>query len=217
MADYYGPTPPPDPTLAAVGKKYKALSPYMAQSEIVQSPKAPGDDRHLEFYPPYESDNPKPGKITFELFDKMAPQDKENAVAADALHYLGGYSDAAGQKPVDPQWLKMKNELMSYRSAPQRAIDQEVYDGGHDPGDSMDAWLQRSRADAYVRAGVFPAQNPEWQLPEGDPEGPTPDQRAIYAKMGAYLRNGATEPPPFEPDESARAQAIANGAVGRTK
>lgn len=212
MADYFGPQ---DPTLANVATKYKALAPYMGQSEIVQSPKAAGDDRHLEFYPPHESDNPRPGKITFELFDKMAPQDKENAVAADALHYLGGYSDPAGKQPVDPQWLKMKNELMSYRSPGQQAMDQREFTQDHAPGDTMDSWMQRSRADAYVRAGVFPEQNPEWQLPEGDPEGWTPDQRAIFAKMGSYLRNGATEPPPFEPDE--RAQNIANGAIGRAK
>lgn len=205
MADYFGPQ---DPTLAAVASKYKALSPYMSQAEIVQSPKAKGDDRHLEFYPPYESDNPRPGKITFELFDQMAPHQRENAVAADALHYLGGYSDAGGQHPVDPQWLKMKNELMSYRSPAQLTMDAGEYQQSRAPDDTMDSWLQRSRADAYVRAGVFPEDNPDWQRPAGDPEGWTPDQVATFAKMQSYLRNGATEPPPFEPDVRAIAGAI---------
>lgn len=207
--DWYGqrkPMPPPDPTLAAVGQKYKALSPYMAQGEIVDSSGKPGaGDRHLEFYPPYESDNPRPGKITFELFDKMNPQQREGAVAADALHYLGGYSDAESTRPVDPAWLKMKNELMGMRSPRQLAIDTNEAKN-LEPGDTPDRWLQRSRADAYVRGGVFPEQNPEWQ----EPGFFTPEQLAHFEKMRAYLRNGATEPPAFDP-YAEKPRAIAKG------
>jgi hypothetical protein len=203
--NYYG--PPSDPTLAAVGQKYKALAPHMAQSEIIRSPKAKGDPRGLEFYPPYESENPRPGKITFELFNKMNPRQTEGAVAADALHYLGGYSDPEQTKPVDPQWLKMKNEMMSFRSPAQRGVDERAFAGGHEPGDTIDKWTDRNRADAYMRAGAFPEQNPEWQLPKGDPEGWTPQQEELIAKMNAYLHTGGTEPPPFEPDDRARSMA----------
>lgn len=194
-----------DPTLAAVADKYKALAPHMDNAAIVDSSAQakPGDDRHLEFYPPYESDNPRPGKITFELFDKMSPKQREDAVAADALHHLGGFQDKAQTKPVDPTWLKMKNELMGMRTPAQLEVDKRAFAEGHDPGDTMDAWLQRNRADAYARAGVFPAQNPEWwSLPKGDPEGWTPEQLAHFEKMRTYLKNGATEPPPFEPQKT---------------
>ena len=195
-----------DPTLNAIAQKYKALAPYMAQSEIVQSPKVPGDQRGLEFYPPYESDNPRPGKITFELFDQMNPQQREGAVAADALHHLGGYADEAHTQPVDPAWLKMKNELMGMRSPRQLKVDANEAKN-LEPGDTPEAWLQRSRADAYVRGGVFPEQNPEWQ----EPGWFTPEQNAHFEKMKTYLRNGATEPPPFQPDP----RAVANGLTGR--
>jgi hypothetical protein len=195
-----------DPTLNAIAQKYKALAPYMAQSEIVQSPKKPGDDRGLEFYPPYESDNPRPGKITFELFDQMNPQQREGAVAADALHHLGGYADEGHTQLVDPTWFKMKNELMGMRSPRQLAVDANEAKN-LEPGDTPEAWLQRSRADAYVRGGVFPEQNPEWQ----EPGWFTPEQQAHFEKMKTYLRNGATEPPPFQPDP----RAVANGLTGR--
>jgi len=182
----------PDPTLGAVASKYKLLAPHMSNAEIVDSSaKAkPGDDRHLEFYPPYESENPRPGKITFELFDKMTPQQREDAVAADALHHLGGFQDPEGTKPVDPKWLQMKRDLMVMRNEPQRRVDENAFREEGDHGDTMAAWLQRNRADAYIRAGLFPEQNPDWQRPEGDPEGWTPQQKAHFARMGAYLRTG---------------------------
>jgi hypothetical protein len=194
-----------DQTLRNVGQKYKALAPHMANSVIVDSSGKPGaGDRHLEFYPPHETDNPRPGKITFELFDKMDQKQKEAAVAADALHHLGGYQDAEQTKPVDPTWLKMKNELMGMRSPRQLAIDANE-SKNLNPGDTPDAWLQRSRADAYIRGGLFPEQNPEWQ----EPGWFTPEQMAHFEKMRSYLKNGATEPPPFVPDPSAdRDQAI---------
>lgn len=205
------PLAPMDPTLSAIGTKYKALAPYMPNSAIVQTPKAPGDDRHLEFYPPYEEQSPRPGKITFELFDKMNPQSRENAVAADALHHLGGYADASKTTPVDPAWMNMKNELMANRNPAQRSIDEHAFAQEHEPGDTMDTWLQRSRADAYIRAGLFPAQNPDWQRAKGDPEGWTPGQESLFGRMSGYLRNGPTEPPPFDPE---RTKNIARGLGG---
>jgi len=97
----------------------------------------------------------------------------------------------------------MKNELMSMRTPAQISVDKNAFSEGHDPGDTMDAWLQCNRADAYTRAGVFPEQNPEWwSLPKGDPEGWTPEQLAHFEKMRTYLKNGATEPPPFESSHS---------------
>lgn len=192
-----------DPTLASIAQKYKALAPHMGNAAIVDSAGKPGaGNRHLEFYPPYDSENPRPGKITFELFDKMNPKQREEAVAADALHHLGGYQDAEQKKPVDPAWLKMKNELISSRTPAQIAVDNNAFAEDHDPGDTQDKWFQRNRGDAYIRAGMFPEQNPDWQRPKGDPEGWTPEQTAMFDKMHSYLRNGATEPPPFEPKGS---------------
>ena len=65
-----GATAPLDPRLAAVQAQFPRLAPYLSNVNIQQGQKAAGDDRGLEFYPPWESRNPNPGKITLELFEQ---------------------------------------------------------------------------------------------------------------------------------------------------
>lgn len=84
----------------------------------------------------------------------------------------------------------LRGELMDQRSPGQRGIDSEAFGQGHERGDTLQSWMDRSRSDAYVRAGLFPQDNPEWQLPEGDPEGFTPQQRIQFARMNDYLHTG---------------------------
>lgn len=176
--------------LAGIGAKYKALAPVMRHAAVVQSAPATGDDRHLEFYQPTERDNPRPGRSTFELFDNPTGQKREDAIAADALHRIGGTD---GGRPVDPTWMGMKQELVGSRSPGQRRIDREAFQGEGEPGQTPDRWMQQNRADAYIRAGLFPQDNPEWQLPEGDPEGFTNDQRLLFGRMNDYLRTGKAQ------------------------
>ena len=181
----------------AISKKYAALAPHMSRAAVIQS-KDQGDGRQLEFYHPADSDNPRPGKLTFELYKNFAGPEREDAIAADALHYLGGHVDMEKKQPVDPKWYAMKQELLSSLTPQQRRIDTEAYNEEKEKGQTFEDWMGRNRGDAYVRAGLFPERNPEWQRPEGDPEGWTPQQRAHFARMREYLRTGRD---PNEPDK----------------
>jgi len=81
----------------------------------------------------------------------------------------------------------MREGLWKSRSAPQRAIDDRTFQEEADPGQSKDDWAGRNRADAYVRAGIFPERNPEWNRGSNDPARWTPQQQAIFEQMRQYL------------------------------
>lgn len=166
--------------LASVAAEYPPLRGLLSDASVKQTPAAPGDDRHLEFWPKGEQDSPNPKRTVFEMFDQSHGDDRRRAIAADALHGLH----------EDPTWKRLRGELMDQRSPGQRRIDSEAYGQGHEKGDSLSSWMGRSRSDAYVRAGLFPQDNPEWQLPEGDPEGFTPEQRIQFERMKQYLHTG---------------------------
>lgn len=177
--------------LATIAAKYKALAPHMANAAVVQSPVQWNDGRQLEFYHPQASDNPVPGKMTFELFNGQQGAAREDAVAADALHYLGGRQGETSGPPVDPKWWKMREELWAKRPDYQRRIDEKAYREEAEPGDTPEKWANRNRKDAYVRAGLFPEGNPEWYPSPQDPEPYfTPEQMDHFAKMADYLHNG---------------------------
>lgn len=166
--------------LKSVGEEYPPLRSLMDYATVKQTPPAPGDDRHLEFYPKGESHSPNPNRTVLEMFDNTHGDDRKRAITADALH---GIHD-------DPTWSHLRGELVNQRSPGQRRIDSEAFGREHEKGDTMKSWMDRSRSDAYVRAGLFPRDNPEWQLPEGDPEGFTPEQRIQFARMQNYLHTG---------------------------
>lgn len=172
-----------------IGQKYKALAPHMANAAIVQSPD-PGDERQLEFHHPIADENPAPGRMTFELFKPFKGAEREDAIAADALHYLGGRTQDDAGPPVDPKWHQMRETMWNARTPGQRAVDIKAYQEEHEPGQPFDAWADRNRKDAYVRAGIFPQRNPEWNRGPDDPLGWTPEQRAHFAAMRGYLVNG---------------------------
>lgn len=147
-----------DPRLDDVASAYPRLKPYLSQVKIQQGTKAKDDDRGLEFYSPWESDNPNRGKITLELFDKMQGKELTDALAGDLLHHLGSVNPTTG-KPVDPQYYAMKQQVMNARTPQQDAIDRKVYnDAKRQEGESRSYkdWLQQSRIDAYVRGYVTP-------------------------------------------------------------
>lgn len=177
--------------LQTVGQKYKALAPHMANAAIVQSPD-PGDERQLEFHHPLSAENPVPGKMTFEMFRPFKGAEREDAVAADALHYLGGKIQDDSGPPVDPKWTAMRDQLWNMRTVGQRAVDAKSYREDAAAGDDrpFDRWADRNRKDAYIRAGIFPQRNPDWNRGPDDPMGWTPEQRAHFAAMRAYLVNG---------------------------
>lgn len=184
-----GVTSPEDlAVLDAVAKKYKALAPHMSNAAVVQS-RDPGDGRQLEFHHPLSEDNPVPGRMTFEMFQPFKGAEREDAIAADALHYLGGRKQDDAGPPVDPKWSELREQMWNARTPAQKAVDIKTYREEREPGQSFEGWADRNRKDAYVRAGVFPERNPEWNQPN-DRLAWTPEQRAHFSAMRGYLVNG---------------------------
>jgi hypothetical protein len=171
--------------LAAIGIAYPALQPHLANT-VVQRGKlsGPDDDRQLEFYHPWDQDNPNPGKSTVELFKSMSSGDRQEAIAGDMLHHLGAVDPATGQ-PVDPTFYAMKQQLGAARSPEHLQADREAY--GQEAANTSyttlpyDDWDKSSRLNSYVRGGVFPRQNPGWD------EYLTPDMQPIFQRMRGYL------------------------------
>lgn len=178
--------------VAAVKTDFPTLAPHLDMSVVQYGQSAgPNDDRQLEFYHPSQPDNPNPGKNTLEIYnrDLKGPMLQE-AIAGDMLHRLGAVDEKTGQ-PVDPQWQDLRQQLSASRTSTQKAIDAKAYRTdkqspvyGNLVGSQQD-WDQESRLDAYVRGGVFPKSNPEWQGGYF-----TPEQEAIFGKMRNYLKAG---------------------------
>lgn len=187
--------------VAAVGNNYPTLAPYVKNLSVIKGkPNGPGDDRQLEFYQPWERDNPTPGKLTTEIFNPdIKGQDLQQTIAGDMLHHLGAVNPQTGQ-PVDPQWMGMKKRLISaipdsHAQMNTGAYEQEKsspYGAGSYPD-----WMQNNRSDAYIRAGVFPEQNPDWQRPGLF----SPQMQSIYGDMDRYLKRGIlSDPAPMVPN-----------------
>jgi hypothetical protein len=152
------PGPGLDPRLSAVAKQFPRLSPYLSDVHIQQGTKSPNDDRGLEFYPPWESQNPNPGKITLELFDSLQGAALTTALGGDLLHYLGGENPQT-KKPIDSDYWKMKQAVLNARTPQQDALDRRIYEQARkNEGEvrSYPDWLQQSRIDAYIRGYVTP-------------------------------------------------------------
>jgi hypothetical protein len=153
------PQPSLDPRLAAVAQQFPRLAPYLSQVQVQQGKKAnPKDDRGLEFYPPWESQNPNPGKITLQLFDQMQGPTLTNALGGDMMHYLGAI-DPKTQKPIDPQFYQLKQQVLAARTPRQQALDHTMWKQLVQTGQerrSYEDWLQQSRGDAYIRGYVTP-------------------------------------------------------------
>jgi hypothetical protein len=151
--------------LGAVGRQYPALSPLLGNFKVQWGPQQ-SDGRQLEFYPPWETDNPNPGK-TLELYNRdLSGQGLQNAVAGDALHLLGTV-DPRTSNPVDPTYYAMKQSLLGMLTPQQRAIDQKAYEAerpfynGAPP--SYNDWMQRNRLDAYIRGYITPDAADNWR------------------------------------------------------
>lgn len=179
------------PVVADVAKQYPALAKY-TKNLVVQrgTSNGPDDDRQLEFYQPWDSDNPKKGKITSELYNKnLKGQDLTETIAGDMLHHLGTVDPTTGQ-PVDPKWMALKKQLIAGMGPDNADMDKEAYqqeksNPAYETG-SYDDWMQNNRADAYIRGALFPKQNPEWQQPDIY----TPAMKQATDAMHDYLTTG---------------------------
>lgn len=181
-------------TTSGIAQNYPALAPYLSKLAIQRgTPSGPEDDRQLEFYQPWETENPNPGKITTELYNKnLKGQDLQETIAGDMLHHLGSVDPTTG-RPVDPKWMAMKQQMIAARGVPQTLMDggayqQEKANPAYETA-PYDQWMQNNRADAYVRGAVFPKQNPEWQQ-EGIYN---PAMQAVGAQMRDYLKQRALQ------------------------
>lgn len=173
--------------LRSVAQKYPKLAPYLP-NVVVQHGKTQKDDpRSLEFYPPWESENPNPGKITLELFKSFSdPKELQTAVAGDLLHYLGGVNPETN-RPVDPNYFALKQKVDAARTPQQQALDQRVYQeekSQYGENRSYHDWLYQSRLDAYIRGFVTPDANDEWRK-KGFYS--TPNMKKAVSEVQSYL------------------------------
>ena len=170
--------------VAPISSEYPTLASHLKNFALQWGDPArnPGGGS-IEFYPPWESENPNPGRPTIEVFDRnLQGPALQKAIYGDSLHHLGG-TDEHGT-PVDPHFHSMKQDLIKSLTPEQLAVDQRAYDRakGHGDGRSFDDWMQDSRGDAYVRGLLAPDANDEWK------DVYTPDQRKTLADMFFYLK-----------------------------
>lgn len=176
----------------AIGAKYKALAPHIEQFAIGYGDPAKNiGGGKIEFYPPWESENPNPGKPSLMIFDKdMRGDPLQNMIAADMLHYLAAVNPETG-KPVDPEWRNLRHRLMTVRGSKNLAMDRKAYeDAKKDPkvkeSRSFADWVDDSRADAYVRGYLLPDERDEWRRGGAY----SPEMTKILKRMKGYLEGG---------------------------
>ena len=178
-----------DPVLRGVAALYPRLAQYLPQTVIRRG--TARDGRQLEFYPPWESDNPSPGNLTVELFNRrLRGRNLSDSIGLDMLHYLGSRTPQGAA--VDPTYRALKDAMIEAIRTANRPWDREAY--GQErraglAGASYDAWLENNRADAYIRGLVSPRMNPEWQRPGTY----TPEMQRIGQQIRQYLQTPADD------------------------
>lgn len=173
----------------SIAAEYPTLGEPLRSSQI-SFEKDPGDGRQLEFYPPWESENPTPGKPHIQVFGDLQGRELEHAVAGDMLHYLGSYHPETGEPP-DPKFREMKSEFARTITPDQDATNRRAYamdQRAHGDVGTYPEWLERSRIDAYIRGYLFPDREDNWR------DAYTPDQKIILKRMDDYLREGSDKP-----------------------
>jgi hypothetical protein len=147
-----------------------------------------GSPYHMEFYQPWQEDNPNQGVPTVEVYDRnLKGKDLSDAIAADMLHHLGAIDPRSGQ-PVDSNWRTWRQQFMDLQSPQGKQMDRNAYDGTYpgSPGPSehkqngqpFETFMEQSRIDAWIRGAVF------HQWPD---EVFTPDQLKLARRMRRYL------------------------------
>lgn len=169
------PANPMDAVLGGITQKYPALAgqPWAILDSRGKTAKYGGG---LEFYPPEESENPRPGSATVEVFDpKLEGDALETAIFGDMLHHMPA---------ADPYYAKMRESLRSSLTPEQLAVDRKEHQRAQKEDDeqrSFDDWMSGSRLDAYVRGKLTPDKADEWR------DVYTPEQGKILADMLKYL------------------------------
>ena len=128
----------------------------------------------IEFMSSGEPANPYE-KPYVELYED-APTDRKElkrAIWGDMLHHL---SD------VDPYWRSLRDEYIKDRPNRVKLMDRRAYESSDDKR-SFEKWMNLSRSDAHIRAGLQGYSN--WKnVPR------TKRQEEILKTMNRYLRTG---------------------------
>ncbi len=158
--------PTTTPEVQAVQAKFPALGRYLKDVVIQTGTNGKGDDRQVETYVPWESENPNKGKITIQPFrpELTSGANLTNTVAGELLHYIGGVNPSTHQ-PVDPQYQALKQAVLQARTPQQQALDQREYAEQRKQGEtrSFNDWLNQSRGDEYIMGYVTPDATDEWR------------------------------------------------------
>lgn len=131
--------------------------------------------RKMEFYPPDEEYNPRPGKPTIELFSRdIGSKDALGEMFSHFLPKIDPAFGAAREKfvaSIDPEQKKMLSG--DY----QEQIRSGVYPKGREPG--FDQWLKTNGGDAFFRGYVADQYPKEFYRP---------DQVAAFAPLISALQ-----------------------------
>jgi hypothetical protein len=158
--------PVQDANVQEVAKRFPALGRYLGQVVIQSGTNEKGDDRQVETYAPWETDNPNKGKITIQPFrpELTSGANLTNTVASELLHHIGGTDPSTGRS-VDPQYQTLKQAVIQARTPHQQQVDQHEYAVQRKEGDtrSFNDWINQSRADEYIMGYVTPDAADEWR------------------------------------------------------
>lgn len=175
-----------DDLINNIESEYPMLGGHLRSSEI-SFEKDHGDGRQLEFYPPWESENPTPGKPHIQVYGDLQGRELQHAVAGDMLHYLGSYHPETGEAP-DPKFRELKSQFAQTITPEQDAMNRRAYamdQKAHGDVGSFDDWMERSRVDAYIRGYLFPDKEDNWRNAYTD------EQKNILNRMDNYIRSGS--------------------------
>lgn len=187
------------PLLSELLKKYPGMQSLGLQ--LVDSSAAgkdwrgqPTAGRQLEFYPPDELYNPKPGKPTIEVFNpQMKPDDLMGEVFS---HYL---------PKTDPRFGEARQKFIAGIDPKQKDLLYGDYQQQRTSGmfgekiPTFDEWLQNQGGDAYFR-GYVANQYPK--------DSYRPDQVAMFNQLMSYLSQKPSLDQHIEKTINARYQQI---------
>lgn len=175
-----------DDVLQDVAATYPALAPHVQRAKVYDAtPDKGNEDAGLETYLPWEDWNPHPGKVTTELYKPFTNKTQlRDAIAGDLIH-LAGAINPKTNKPVDPDYYALKQEVKKARTQQQIDMDYRAYKESGDKR-SFSKWFNDSRAEAYVRGRLFPDDKDEWAHVYEE----NPRLKKAVDKVGKYLRTG---------------------------
>lgn len=143
---------------------------------------------HSEVYPAWDKLNPSPGVHTIALFDRsIKGQQLKSLLLGETFHVLGAI-DPRSNKPIDPQWFKLKQQFLDSLTPEQIEVDLQDYSRLNQRNvtyNSVADYYQINRLDAYFRGYLSPvtdAEAKDWGSAY------TPQQKKILEQARAYLK-----------------------------